>query len=60
MNVSVAEVQQRTLETGELPYDFVDAANEGMKTVDVTAGATSATLTVPTVDDDLYEAEAGD
>ena len=59
VNVSVAEVQQRTLETGELPYDFVDAANEGMKTVDVTAGATSATLTVPTVDDELYEAEAG-
>ena len=59
VNVSVAEVRQRTLETGELPYDFVDAANEGMKTVDVTAGATSATLTVPTVDDELYEAEAG-
>ena len=59
VNVSVAEVRQRTLETGELPYDFVDAANEGIKTVDVTAGATSATLTVPTVDDELYEAEAG-
>ena len=59
VNVSVAEVRQRTLESGELPYDFVDAANEGMKTVDVTAGATSATLTVPTVDDELYEAEAG-
>ena len=38
VNVSVAEVRQRTLETGELPYDFVDAANEGMKTVDVAAG----------------------
>ena len=60
VNVSVAEVRQRTLESGELPYDFVDAADEGMKTVDVAAGTTSATLTVPTVDDDLYEAEAGD
>ena len=59
VNVSVAEVRQRTLESGELPYDFVDAANEGMKTVDVAAGETSATLTVPTVDDELYEAEAG-
>ena len=59
VNVSVAEVRQRTLESGELPYDFVDAANEGIKTVDVTAGETSATLTVPTIDDNLYEAEAG-
>ena len=60
VNVTVAEVRQRTLESGELPYDFVDAADEGTKTVDVAAGTTSATLTVPTVDDDLYEAEAGD
>ena len=60
VNVTVAEVEQRTLETGELAYDFVAAASEGMTTVDFAAGDTSATLTVPTVDDDLYEAEFGD
>ena len=60
VNVTVAEVERRTLETGELAYDFVAAASEGMKTVTFAAGDTSATLTVPTVDDDLYEAEFGD
>ena len=60
VNVTVAEVERRTLETGELAYDFVAAASEGMKTVDFAAGDTAATLTVPTVDDDLYEAEFGD
>ena len=60
VNVTVAEVERRTLETGELAYDFVAAASEGMTTVDFAAGDTAATLTVPTVDDDLYEAEFGD
>ena len=60
VNVTVAEVERRTLEAGELAYDFVAAASEGMTTVDFAAGETSATLTVPTVDDDLYEAEFGD
>ena len=60
VNVTVAEVERRTLETGELAYDLVAAASEGMKTVTFAAGETSATLTVPTVDDDLYEAEFGD
>ena len=60
VNVTLAEVERRTLETGELAYDFVAAASEGMTTVDFAAGDTSATLTVPTVDDDLYEAEFGD
>ena len=60
VNVTVAEVERRTLEAGELAYDFVAAASEGMTTVDFAAGDTSATLTVPTVDDDLYEAEFGD
>ena len=60
VNVTLAEVERRTLETGELAYDFVAAASEGMTTVDFAAGDTAATLTVPTVDDDLYEAEFGD
>ena len=60
VNVTVAEVERRTLEAGELAYDFVAAASEGMTTVDFAAGDTAATLTVPTVDDDLYEAEFGD
>ena len=60
VNVTLAEVERRTLEAGELAYDFVAAASEGMTTVDFAAGDTSATLTVPTVDDDLYEAEFGD
>ena len=60
VNVTLAEVEQRTLEAGELAYDFVAAASEGMTTVDFAAGDTAATLTVPTVDDDLYEAEFGD
>ena len=60
VNVTLAEVERRTLEAGELAYDFVAAASEGMTTVDFAAGETSATLTVPTVDDDLYEAEFGD
>ena len=60
VNVTLAEVERRTLEAGELAYDFVAAASEGMTTVDFAAGDTSATLTVPTVDDELYEAEFGD
>ena len=60
VNVTVAEVERRTLEAGELAYDLVAAASEGMKTVTFAAGETSATLTVPTVDDDLYEAGFGD
>ena len=59
VNVTVAEVERRTLETGELAYDLVAAASEGMKTVTFAAGETSATLTVPTVDDDLYESGFG-
>ena len=58
INVTVEEIQRRTIAEGHLPYDLVAASEEGAKTVAFPAGATMATFSVPTVDDDLYEAGA--
>ena len=65
VNVEVEEIERRDRSTGgpdegELPYDFVAAAEEGAKTVSFAAGAMMATLTVPTVADSLHEAGGGD
>ena len=62
--VTVEEVERRDrsaggADEGELPYDFVAADEEGANAVSFAVGATSATLTVPTVADSLYEAGAG-
>ena len=64
VGVTVEEVERRDrsaggADEGELPYDFVAAGEEGVNAVSFAAGATSATLTVPTVADSLYEAGAG-
>ena len=64
VGVTVEEVERRDrsaggADEGELPYDFVAAGEEGANAVSFAAGATSATLTVPTVADSLYEAGAG-
>ena len=54
---SALTIHLRVNETTAEGQDFIDTSNEGPQTITLNAGATSATYSVPTVDDTTEESD---